>query len=287
LESTGALGFVPLFGTGVPVGFGCADSVGPVGRFTTTIWLGALTLSVGGAEVGGVVAGAGLAFGVTAGTLAGGVGDGASATSGVCPERGVPGVDLGGWGGWKRRGIEMVVEPCEPVRGWIGEMAAFGASDASGCDRPGDAFCFTAPVAASVRPPLPLRITRLPAGMVTVAPRATDTVPSRPMVAPGIVIACEMTVCTTFPDGLFVATIVLTCSCAVCDVLLLSDTRVAVMRPARTAADTSANDLIRIPTSVGVTISIVRFATSPTGQHRCGDHDELVLRGEHVLLGAR
>jgi hypothetical protein len=117
---------------------------------------------------------------------------------------------LDGWGGWKRRGIAIIAGRCQPADGRTGGTAACGASAASAADRPEDTFWWTTPAAASVRPPLPLRITRLPAGIVTVAPRATDTVPSGPIVAPGIVIACEMTVSTTFPDGLLAATTVLT-----------------------------------------------------------------------------
>jgi hypothetical protein len=150
----------------------------------------------------------------------------------------------GGLGGWNRPGIEITVGWCRP------EDARVGGTAARASDRPAGGFSCTTPAAASVSPPLPLRITRLPAGMVTVAPRATDTVPSGPMVAPGIVMACEMTVSTTFPEEFLAARTVLTWKSAWCEVLLLPDTRIAVPRPAMPASAKTANDLIRdIPTS--------------------------------------
>jgi hypothetical protein len=145
-----------------------------------------------------------------------------------------------------------IVGPWEPVCGPIGRVPRDGASAANVPDRSGDAFWCTTPAAASVRPPLPLRTTRLPAGIVTVAPRAIDTVPSGPMVAPGIVIAWEITVSTTFPDEFCAATTVLTCSSPLCDVELLPDTTIAVTRPPMPASVTTAIDLMRIiPTSAG------------------------------------
>ena len=198
-----------------------------------------------------MAAGVGVGAGVADGAAAGGVEDGAWATTkGTGAAFGAAGAGVlfagGGLGGWNRLGIAITAGWCERVGG------AFGASAASASDRPGDAFWCTTPAAASVSPPPPLRTTRLPAGMVTVAPRATDTVPSGPMVAPGIVIACEITVSTTFPDEFFAATTVLTRNSLVCEVLLLPDNRIAVTRPAMPASAKTVSDLIRdIPTSAG------------------------------------
>ena len=105
-------------GMGVAAGgLGCTGP-GPLGwRLTTGVGAGAVAL-------GGEATGVGFGAGATGGTTAGGAGDGALATSGICPGPGVARPDLDGCGGWNRFGIAMIEDWWEPFGGTIGGIAA-------------------------------------------------------------------------------------------------------------------------------------------------------------------